>query len=146
MLLVSLYYFVLNFLFTNNCHKLGNIGKHLCALLATNILHQDLANYDIRWKMWTPLIPSCNSCNIVEIFESYRRHLKIWSWPWWYNFPWIRENRQALKANFFFCSWLYWIKFFLVVKYLEISCNHIGCKRKSERSIVDLVLHFLLWN
>jgi hypothetical protein len=32
-------FLILDSMFDDNCHKLGNIGKHPCALVATNILH-----------------------------------------------------------------------------------------------------------
>ncbi len=36
---ISLCFSILDSLFVDNCHKLGNIREHPCALLATNTLH-----------------------------------------------------------------------------------------------------------
>ncbi len=103
-LLISLCCYVLNSSFTDNCHKLGNIGKHLYALLVTNTLHP--RSCELWFQMRNAHHQQCISCNIVGISKSSRQCLKTWSWLSWYDLPCTKEKHKTFRASFFFCSWL----------------------------------------
>jgi hypothetical protein len=116
--------FVLNSMFVDSCHKLGNIGEHPYALWATNIWHPRSCKV-ISNEKWPPSTPSCISCSTMGISESSKQCFRTLSWPWQYNFPYTKKKlfsrlafsfaldymSQKISSNEVFKNflWPYWL-------------------------------------
>jgi hypothetical protein len=136
MLPFSLCCYILYYLFVNSCHKLGNIGKHLCALLATNTLYPRSCElwYWMKnvhhWLLHAFLVALSEFSSLASNASKLGLDLDDIIFP--------KSNKSVLlsKLAFSFAHGCIESIFFSIVRYSKISCNHTNCKRKSEASII----------